>query len=489
MNALREKRILYFIATVILATLCIQAYWNYKNYQVGKQQLINDVQTSLDNAVDQYYTQLATSSSYKFIGDSIHFSDKKNYRQFSFKTDSLLDETFKLDTLTEGITIFKSHFKDSLGINISFNDSSTLKNKETHLLQFMDSVSNPVEILSSKIIVSFSENELSLAKIDSLLSEELQRKNIRVPYGLRTTKLIGKSDDLRPDIIEMASLETVSKSPFFMQGTKLSIHFSNITYIVLKRNLLGIFLSFLLVSGILASLLYLLKIIRQQKQLAELKNDLISNITHEFKTPIATMGVALEALQNFNAENNPEKNHRYTKISREQVDKLNVMVEKLLETATLDSEALKLKLEPCNLVALVEKAIQKEAFITKEKIVHFNTSEDTIILQLDVFHFENALNNIIDNALKYGGDTITISLQKKETTIEIAISDSGNSLNETHKKQLFEKFYRVPKGNTHDIKGFGIGLYYTKKIIEKHQGFIELIPQPQTTFNILLPHG
>ena len=488
MNDKKSNGILFFIITVMVATLCIQVYWNYKNYLTGKQQLVNDVQTSLDNAVDQYYTQLAASSSYKFIGDSIHFSDKKKYRQFSFKTDTLLNGSYKLDSLTEGLTIFKSHFKDSLGINISFNDSNALKSKETHLLQFMDSVSNPVEILSSKIIVSFSENELSLAKIDSLLSEELQRKNIRVPYGLRTTKLIGKSDDLRPDIIEMASLETVSKSPFFMQGTKLSIHFSNITYIVLKRNLLSIFLSFLLVSGILASLLYLLKIIRQQKQLAELKNDLISNITHEFKTPLATIGVALEALQNFNAENNPEKNHRYTKISREQVDKLNVMVEKLLETATLDSEALQLKLEPCNMTSLVEKIAQKEEFLILEKELHLHLSNDIIICQLDVFHFENALNNIMDNALKYGGNSIDISLIKSEEQVEITISDSGNLLNETHKKQLFEKFYRVPKGNTHDVKGFGIGLYYTKKIIEKHGGSIELIPQPNTTFKILLPN-
>ncbi|MCB0457063.1 MAG: HAMP domain-containing sensor histidine kinase [Flavobacteriaceae bacterium] len=485
MNALREKRILYFIATVIVATLCIQVYWNYKNYQAGRQQFINDVQTSLDNAVDQYYTQLATNSSFKFIGDTIHFSEKRNFSQFSFKTDSL----FKIDTLSKGLSIFKSHFKDSLGINISIHDSGASKSRSTHLLKFIDSVNNPVEILSSKIMVSFSEDELSLHKIDSLLKEELTRKNIEVDYGLSTATPFGKGESLRPEMIEKAPLETSSKSPFFLHGTTLSIHFSNITFLVLKRNLLGILLSFLLVSGVIASFLYLLKIIRQQKQLAELKNDLISNITHEFKTPIATIGVALEALQNFNKENDTEKKQRYTKISREQVDKLNVMVEKLLETATLDSEALTLKLEPCNLVALVEKAIQKEAFITKEKTLHFYTSTDAITLPLDVFHFENAINNIIDNALKYGGDTITISLQKREHTVEIAISDSGNSLNETQKKQLFEKFYRIPRGNTHDVKGFGIGLYYTKKIIEKHQGTIELIPQPHTTFKITLPHG
>ncbi|MEZ4858370.1 MAG: HAMP domain-containing sensor histidine kinase [Flavobacteriaceae bacterium] len=488
MNEQRSKTILFYIASVILVTLCIQVYWNYKNYQTGKQQLVNDVQTSLDNAVEQYYTQLATKHSLRFISDSISFSSGKPLDYMPIGIDSLvkIKQQFNLDSLTEGLTLIKSHFKDSIGINIAFNDTLA---HDARFLSFSDSLNNPIEILSSKIIVSFKEDELSLKKIDRLFSEELQRKNIPLEYGLSTTNPLGKSETLRPEIIENASLKTQSKSPFFLHGNTLSLHFTNSIFSVLKRNLLGIFLSFILVGGVMASLLYLLKIITKQKQLAELKNDLISNLTHEFKTPIATIGVALESIQNFNKENNPEKTLRYTKISRDQIEKLNVMVEKLLETATLDSEALQLKLEPCNVVHLLGKVLQKEAFFKKEKQLTFWSSEEEVILNLDVFHFENALNNIIDNALKYGGDTIEVTLQKKENNVLITISDSGNSLDETHKKQIFEKFYRVPKGNTHDVKGFGIGLYYTQKIIEKHHGSIELIPQPQTTFKISFPNG
>jgi len=108
---------------------------------------------------------------------------------------------------------------------------------------------------------------------------------------------------------------------------------------------------------------------------------------------------------------------------------------------------------------------------------------------VDAFHFENAVNNIVDNAIKYGGDEIKMEIKKTAKHIEIAISDSGNSLSEGHKKQIFEKFFRVPKGNTHDVKGFGIGLYYTKKIIEKHGGDIRLDLGKGTTFTIRLPHG
>ena len=103
-------------------------------------------------------------------------------------------------------------------------------------------------------------------------------------------------------------------------------------------------------------------------------------------------------------------------------------------------------------------------------------------------HFENAIDNLLDNAFKYGGNTITITLQKQLNGIEITVADTGSSLTKTQAVYLFEKFYRVPKGNTHDVKGFGIGLFYTKTIVEKHKGTIQVQTQPHTQFKINLPH-
>ncbi|HMB99478.1 MAG TPA: sensor histidine kinase, partial [Flavobacteriaceae bacterium] len=115
---------------------------------------------------------------------------------------------------------------------------------------------------------------------------------------------------------------------------------------------------------------------------------------------------------------------------------------------------------------------------------------DETIISVDVFHLENAINNIIDNAVKYGGKSILVSVEKHSKAVEVLISDNGNSLTKVHKDKIFEQFYRVPKGNTHNIKGFGIGLYYTKKIIEKHGGTIQLeLNKNLTTFKIALPHG
>jgi len=140
-------------------------------------------------------------------------------------------------------------------------------------------------------------------------------------------------------------------------------------------------------------------------------------------------------------------------------------------------------------VEMLEKTTLKEIYETSDKRISFKSKEDSIMYEVDVFHFENALNNVIDNAVKYGGEEIIVTIEKQAAGVEIEISDSGNELTEQHRKRVFEKFYRVPKGNTHDIKGFGIGLYYTKKIIEKHGGSIDLLLDKLTTFKIHLPYA
>ena len=233
-----------------------------------------------------------------------------------------------------------------------------------------------------------------------------------------------------------------------------------------------------------------MKVIKHQKQLAEVKNDLISNITHEFKTPIATIGVALESISNFNGIDDKAKTQKYIGMSSEQLSKLNTMVEKLLETATLDSDNLKLNKESANMVELMTSLTNRYKIRFTDKTFNESYKVDQLMANVDLFHLENALNNILDNAVKYGGDIISVDLLPRDNTFEIHISDNGNNLSKANKDKIFEKFYRVPKGNTHDVKGFGIGLYYTKTIVEKHGGLIDIdLSNQLTTFKITLPNG
>ena len=165
------------------------------------------------------------------------------------------------------------------------------------------------------------------------------------------------------------------------------------------------------------------------------------------------------------------------------------MVEKLLETATLDSEKLMLKKESVDLISFVDKIVQKHQLITPEKTIQFSTNISEITTEIDTFHFENSISNLIDNAIKYGGDIIQVNINAVLNTIEISVADNGAGIDRNQQEKIFNKFYPVPKGNTHDIKGFGIGLYYTKKIIEKHNGFISLTSMPkQMVFKITLPN-
>ena len=510
MNDSKFRYILYIIIVVILSTIAIQAYWNYKNYQTNKQQLINEVQISLDNAVDDYYAALAERTTFGIFleGDQQKdaFAEGGKLDEFLKNIDESEHEFTNLDSLDvshiEGVTIVKGFMADSMAMAhdklhkpISSDqfkknlDSLKLKNKDINLSEF--------EILTSKIVVSISNDSLDLKEVDSLLKIEFKRKQINLQYELKfyNSKKTIKEIDRLDSIIHFEAinnkpfaLNTTSKSTFLPTESTLQINFANETQTILKRILGGVLLSTLLILAVISCLFYLLKIIKHQKQLSEVKNDLISNITHEFKTPIATIGVALESIQNFNVIDDKEKTKTYLDMSRTQLSKLNTMVEKLLETATLDSENLELNKDRYNISEIITTVIEKHKIQNDKSIIY--DIVDNVFMNVDVFHFENAINNIIDNAFKYGGDQIEVLLKSKSSQIEIDISDNGTSISKANKDRVFEKFYRIPKGNTHDIKGFGIGLYYTKKIIEKHNGTIQIqLDKHKTTFKIVLPYA
>lgn len=479
MSELKYKWILYLISGVILATLAIQGYWTYKNYLSGKQQLINDVQVSLDTAIDQYYTQVAKE-------DAMYFFVKEH---FFGSQDSLFFFKNRIDSLKKGI--------DSLSLNIKvaghfdFTKSDKEKADSTQIFFLRKNSTDTLKYvkLVTKTLASLLKNDISLESIDSILQQDFIKQKNSIKYSLLYTHLSDTVNILKRELIPESTLKNKATSHLIPKDSSIEIFYGNVMIFVLKKNLFGIFLSFVLLSCVVASLLYLLKIIKNQKKLSEMKSDLISNITHEFKTPIATIGVAMEGITGFNLGKTDEKTHRYAQITSEQIKKLNVMVEKLLETASLDSSELTLNKEQINLNDLIFSCVKNHS-VKAPKSMKVELPEKPVVFFADAFHFENAMNNVIDNAIKYGGSQILISLKKTPKDIEISISDSGTGLTEEQKHLIFDKFYRVPKGNVHDIKGFGIGLYYTKKIIEKHRGKIWVdIYKDKTSFKIRLPYA
>ncbi|WP_442846683.1 sensor histidine kinase [Leeuwenhoekiella sp. H156] len=487
--------LIYFIAAVIAATLAIQVYWNFKNYQAGKQQLINEVQSSLDLAIDNYFIDLAEKNTVGLAYDGDILNNKgldTITKRLDFSTDGLsgLDSinpedlheikifrglrALNIDTLASSIKITSDDRKDVVESFLNPRNTDSLKGKFA---------------LANRIIISITTDSIEIPEMNRYIREQLDQKKLDLDYAYRFLKKNGTNQPYNLNKIDTTALQAEAKSAYLPNKSNFTLYYSNIAGTVWQRNLLGILLSALLVASVIACLLFLLNIIKRQKQLAEVKNDLISNITHEFKTPIATISVALEGIKNFNTKNDPVKTGNYVNTSANQLNKLSMMVEKLLETATLDGDDLSLNIEAINLNELLQNLINKHQTLAPQKNFRFQHPENGIILNADPFHLENALNNLLDNAVKYGGEIISVTLKSVAKEVIIEVADSGNTLGRAEAKQLFEKFYRVPKGNTHDVKGFGIGLYYTKKIIEKHGGSINVATAPQTTFKIELPHG
>ena len=483
----KHRSLVYLIALTIVVTLGIQVYWNIQHYNTNKQRLINEVQTSLDRSVEAYYSGLAKTDFFAFFGKGNR--PKRNDIFWKALGKDSIRVKVKLDSFytLQKNTANKDSIRKSISI-VQFGEISNQPMKSLHLFRqkMRDSLSE-MRKLANKLVVAAISDSIDLATLDSIFGQELNRKDIEVGYQLAhigdDTLIFGSGRKI-PNTFQ---LRTYSNSTYLPESQKLQLFFSNPTLAILKRSLTGILLSLVLSMAIILCLLYLLHIINKQKQLSEIKNDLISNITHEFKTPIATVTTAIEGIRNFNQQNDTAKTEKYLDISNQQLQKLHQMVEKLLETATLDNDKLIINKEPINLKKNLEQLVEKYRIITPEKDLLFSTNVSELEVAVDPFHFENAVANLIDNAIKYGGDKIQVNLNALMDRTEITIADNGGGIPQAHKERIFEKFYRIPKGNQHDVKGFGIGLFYSKKIIEKHDGALQLITDKKhTIFKILL---
>ncbi|CAL2108535.1 Sensor histidine kinase [Tenacibaculum sp. 190524A02b] len=537
MSIKKHNWILYFISITIITTIAVQFYWNYKNYELNKQRVINEVQYSLNKAIDLYFSDLSKSNFFAIVeSDSIanskislknkvwnqfitvskdsnkqtlyknklpeevtsldfSTSDQKKFK----KIDSLFFKTIIIDTQNEILN--DSAYKQTLEIKqitqldnnlkkgINIKNSGNINNVSVfHGKKATDSLKLIKDLKT--IFISIQNDSLELQKVDSITKTILLKKKINTNFYLDHYKCDTLYNSSKiTNSANSYGLKIQALSSFLKSGENINLIYSNPTLETLKRSSTGILLSLILSLAVIASLFYLLKIINQQKELAEIKNDLISNITHEFKTPITTVSTAIEAIDNFNIIDDKEKTKKYLSISAVQLKKLHQMVEKLLETATLDSEKLLLKKEETDIIELIEKVTKKHQLISNDKTIQFFKNINNYSINIDVFHIENAISNLIDNAIKYGGSKIDVNVSLILNTIEITIADNGNGIDKNQQSKIFDKFYRVPKGNTHDVKGFGIGLYYTKKIIEKHNGVITLNSNSERTiFKIDLPN-
>jgi two-component system phosphate regulon sensor histidine kinase PhoR len=248
---------------------------------------------------------------------------------------------------------------------------------------------------------------------------------------------------------------------------------------------------FLVGFTILSFTLLYRNLLRQQK-LADIKNEFISNITHELKTPIATVSVAIEALRSFGANLNPQKTKEYLDISASELQRLSLLVDKVLKLSMFEKKEIELRYELLNMRQLVDEvtASMRLQFETRKADVTVHSEGDTS-LEGDRLHLVSVLFNLLDNALKYSKEApaIDICIKDNGAQLQLVIADNGIGIPQEYHHRIFEKFFRVPHGNLHDAKGYGLGLSYVSHVVDQHRGTIQVSSTEGTgsRFTITLP--
>jgi two-component system, OmpR family, phosphate regulon sensor histidine kinase PhoR len=337
--------------------------------------------------------------------------------------------------------------------------------------------------------------------LDSLLRKAIQAKGITIPF------LYGVQAESHPTEIRFSNVSSTSKIQLLAQkgyrtilfpndlrgpNARLNLYFPEKDDFII-RNIWWVYVcSFLLLLTFIGCFYIAINTIVKQKKLAEIKNDFINNMTHEFKTPISTISLACEMLGDQAVSKHPSIFQRYLGIIRDENKRLGTQVEKVLQTALLD-RGVKLNLGTVNVHEVVEKVLENLSpqIDMKQGKIALDLRANDPVITADEVHLTNVLFNLLDNANKYSTEPPDIVVQTYDSDghIVVSVQDKGQGIAADQLKPIFDKFYRVPTGNLHDVKGFGLGLSYVKKIIEEHQGYIEVQSAvgQGSTFSVVLP--
>lgn len=337
-------------------------------------------------------------------------------------------------------------------------------------------------------------------RLDSLIQVELENTGIKAKYEiavfnkLRQPEIISKENE--PYVEQF--LSEGYKSQLFPNDPNSDVNFLRVWFPNQRGYLLRSMISMLAISGVLLLVIMLLfsysiRTIYRQKKLSEIKNDFINNMTHELKTPIATISLACEAMNDPDMHASPKAMSTYLGMINEENKRLGVLVENVLRTAIFEQGEMQLRVNKVNIHNVIEQVIKNiEIQIKKKKgqiIQHLDAGNP--IIEGDHLHITNVIYNLIDNAIKYSEISPTVDIYTRDEMdgIAIAFKDNGIGITRENQKKIFDKLYRVPTGNVHNVKGFGLGLSYVKGVIEKHGGFVEVASEVKkgSTFTIHIP--
>ncbi|MEI6060015.1 MAG: HAMP domain-containing sensor histidine kinase [Bacteroidota bacterium] len=354
----------------------------------------------------------------------------------------------------------------------------------------MPSNPNPVRQLSSNYFVVDMNGKLDANILEHYLKIEFARYNIQTDfeYGIYNCET---------DVMEYGNY-------FFLNGkvkedaTSVNLpkyngynYYFGVNFPMLDNTIAGDMAIWIFMIAILAISViffaYAIFVILKQKRLSELQRDFINNMTHEFKTPIASINIAADVISNPASISEPSRILTYGSVIKQEINRLNDQVDKVLQIARIEKSGINLHLEKLDLNAIINKVVENCLANQGDKVqIRTELSADITQVEADRNHLTNIFYNLLDNAVKYSGDSPEISIKtiKRANKVFAYLSDNGPGIGRAHQKRVFQKFYRIPTANVHDVKGFGLGLFYVKSICEAHHWKISLDPIPAagTTF-------
>lgn len=518
-----SKRV--FFALVILMSLSLIGIIFVQSYYIK-----NAISTKEDLFIDNVKRASA------FVVSEI---ENRDFRDYISKLDKEIEQgnIIKSDTIAASELLFGQYSDQTKETSIHRNGifEENLKLSSTLFDNGLDST-NIKNIIRENIVTIYKSNNLdgnasskfskirdSKTRIQELQYEDhYNRFSYLIPVHKRVDKdeinrlLKKKLTDARIDInyefaiysnglatkIKTEDFETgeynIISAPLFQNNRdnsnyELLINFPESQKFIWSSVIGVISLSIIFTSIILIVFVTALMQIMKQRKIAEIKTDFINNMTHEFKTPIATINLALDAIKNPKIINDKEKVARYLKMIKEENKRMHAQVENVLRISKLEKNELNISKEPISLHDLIEDAISHVELLVEDRSGTIETNLEAISLSIlaNETHFTNVLVNILDNAIKYSPEAPKIFVETVNvgSNILVSIKDEGSGMSKTVSKRVFEKFYREHTGNVHNVKGHGLGLAYVKRIVDDHHGHISVESEKDkgSTFIIKLP--
>jgi two-component system phosphate regulon sensor histidine kinase PhoR len=451
----RFRHIFFLAAFTSAGILVFQCYWVYNSYQTGERIFKNQLLNALQNSVSDYPLHLATLP-----------STLKSKSPYLAVVSSMKDAQNKTPIADERKLPPGSKF------SVAFQSLSVAPDNLAMVQQMM-----------ARLAMQAAGTPVQMNVLTSLFNAELKKNNIELPC--RLTLLKNKRQLPKNEIAAFIGFST--------ESDVVEVLPQGMGAYLFKANLLPAFISLLLILISGGSLWYMGLIILRQMKLDVLKNEFISNVTHELRTPIAILKSTHEALYTFGESANPDTTGRYLKINMDILDKLEGNVDRMLDITRYEEGSGIIHKKPVNLPELIKQTIGRFQLKPADDVIVVNKLANNEI-ETDPAMITDILTNLVDNAIKYSGDVVkvTISLASLASGWQLSVEDKGMGIAEKHLPFIFDKFYRIPFGDVHDVKGYGIGLSYTRQLVNALGGNIKVNSKvgSGTKFTIQFPaHG